>query len=67
MDVADPSRFCLGSDRADHPRLAQVPKSVALPFGTFERVLKDEANAAAAKQIGSLQKQLVRFLMVSSS
>ncbi len=42
----------------------QVPKSVALPFGTFEKVLKDKANAAVAKQISSLQKQLVRLASV---
>jgi hypothetical protein len=32
---------------------------VALPFGTFERTLKDKANAGAAKTIAALQKQLV--------
>jgi hypothetical protein len=37
-----------------------VPSSVALPFGTFERTLREKANAGAAKAIAALQKQLVR-------
>ena len=38
-----------------------VPSSVALPFGTFERTLKEKANAGAAKAVAGLQKQLVRL------
>jgi len=37
----------------------KVPASVALPFGSFERTLKDKANAGAAKTIAGLQTQLV--------
>ena len=37
-----------------------MPASVALPFGTFERVLQDRVNAGAAKAIASAQSQLVR-------
>ena len=37
---------------------AQVPHSVALPFGTFERVLKAPANAATAAKLQQLLKQL---------
>lgn len=36
-----------------------VPASVALPFGVFERTLKDPANKAAAASIAALQKELV--------
>lgn len=42
-----------------HPVAVKVPASVALPFGSFERTLKDKANAGAAKPIAGLQKQLV--------
>ncbi len=38
-----------------HPK---VPRSVALPFGTFEKVIADPANAAAAKSLASLLKEL---------
>jgi hypothetical protein len=36
-----------------------VPASIALPFGAFERTLKDPCNAEAAAQIQSLQDNLV--------
>ena len=36
-----------------------VPASVALPFGTFERVLADAANANTARAIAAAQKELV--------
>lgn len=35
-----------------------VPRSVALPFGTFEAVLSDPANAAVAAELQQLQRQL---------
>lgn len=46
-----------------HPTLAkniktQVPRSVALPFGTFERAIDLPENAAAAKELKRLLGQL---------
>lgn len=35
-----------------------VPRSVALPFGTFEAVLTDPANAAVAAELQQIQQQL---------
>lgn len=35
-----------------------MPSSVALPFGTFERVLADPANAALAKAVAAAEKEL---------
>lgn len=37
-----------------------VPASVALPFGTFEKVLKDDVNKEAAAAVAKAQKALVR-------
>ena len=45
--------------RGKLPGNIAVPSSVALPFGTFERTLREKANAGAAKTIAALQKQLV--------
>lgn len=41
-----------------------VPASVALPFGAFERTLKDPANAAYADAIEGLIKDLVRTFLL---
>ncbi len=38
--------------------LPQVPASVALPFGTFERVIAEPENAAAAKELAALTQRL---------
>lgn len=35
-----------------------VPRSIALPFGTFEAVLTDPANAAVAAELQQIQQQL---------
>lgn len=35
-----------------------VPRSIALPFGTFEAVLTDPANAAVAAELQSIQQKL---------
>jgi hypothetical protein len=35
-----------------------VPRSVALPFGTFEAVLTDPSNAAVAAELQQIQQQL---------
>lgn len=34
-----------------------MPSSIALPFGSFERVLKDPANKAVASQIAAMEAQ----------
>lgn len=41
------------------PDWINVPTSVAIPFGSCERVLKDKANAEVAKAIQTAQKELV--------
>lgn len=53
----------LATLRAALPKGIAVPSSVALPFGTFERVLADNANAAAAAKVAEDQKKLVRVLV----
>lgn len=50
----------LATLRGKLPASIAVPASVALPFGTFERVLKDDVNTDAAAAVAKLQKQLVR-------
>lgn len=35
-----------------------MPASLALPFGTFERVMEEPANAAAAEQLQLLEASL---------
>lgn len=52
----------LATLRAALPSTIAVPSSVALPFGTFERALKEKTNATAAENIAALQKKLVRSL-----
>lgn len=52
----------LAALRGKLPASIAVPASVALPFGTFERVLKDDVNQEAAAAVAKLQKQLVRQL-----
>ncbi|DBB11157.1 TPA: Phosphoglucan, water dikinase, chloroplastic [Trebouxia sp. C0006] len=48
----------LATLRGKLPASIAVPASLALPFGTFERVLKDDVNAEAAAAVAKLQKQL---------
>ncbi|KAA6428767.1 MAG: carbohydrate-binding module family 45 protein [Trebouxia sp. A1-2] len=48
----------LATLRGKLPASIAVPASVALPFGTFERVLKDDVNTDAAAAVAKLQKQL---------
>lgn len=40
------------------PDWIMVPRSIALPFGTFEAVLTDPANEAVAAQLQVIQQQL---------
>ena len=49
----------LATLRGKLPASIAVPASVALPFGTFERVLQDNVNRDAAATVGKLQKELV--------
>lgn len=49
----------LATLRGKLPESVAVPASVALPFGTFERVLKDATNKEAAAAVAELQKKLV--------
>ena len=49
----------LAALRGQLPASIAVPASVALPFGTFERVLKDDVNQEAAAAVAKLQKELV--------
>lgn len=48
--------------RGQLPDDIAVPASVALPFGTFEKVLKDDVNKEAAAAVAKAQKALVRLL-----
>lgn len=41
------------------PDWIHVPTSVAIPFGSCEKALKDKANSEVAKTITALQKELV--------
>lgn len=67
MVLSSKIEFCvLCSLRQKLPGDIAVPSSVALPFGTFERTLKEKANSAAARNIASLQKQLVSMLLVGT-
>lgn len=52
----------LATLRGKLPASIAVPASVALPFGTFERVLKGDVNAEAAAAVAKLQKELVRHM-----
>lgn len=44
--------------RSKLPDWIELPRSVALPFGTFERVVAHPSNAAVAKQLKALLQQL---------
>lgn len=55
----------LATLRGKLPDSIAVPASVALPFGTFERVLKDDVNKEAAAAVAELQSQLVTAAHVS--
>src|SRR5439155_23233838 len=46
--------------RGKLPKWVQQPKSVALPFGVFEKVLAQEQNNAVAERCEALIKQLTR-------
>lgn len=46
--------------RGQLPDWIHVPASVALPFGSCERVLQDPANANVAKTVAAAQQELVR-------
>ena len=54
-----PSDATLQEMRGALPKDIAVPASVALPFGTFERVLADGANKEAAAAVKAAQKDLV--------
>lgn len=49
--------------RGKLPESIAVPASVALPFGTFERVLKDDVNKEAAAAVAELQRKLVQHCL----
>ena len=51
--------------RGKLPAHIAVPASVALPFGTFERVLADSGNAGAAAAVVAAQKELVSRVLES--
>lgn len=55
----------LATLRGKLPDSIAVPASVALPFGTFERVLKDDVNKQAATKVAELQKKLVNITACS--
>lgn len=44
--------------RSTLPAEVSLPASVALPFGTFERTLADQANSAVANEVNSLVSKL---------
>jgi len=44
---------------AELPSFVRLPQSVAMPFGTFEKVLEEADNAEVAKEIAALEKKLV--------
>ena len=56
---------CVHADLAGKlPSHLRVPASVALPFGTCERVLQDSSNKQAASALDCLQASLVRYLSI---
>ena len=57
----------LATLRGKLPDSIAVPASVALPFGTFERVLEDDVNKEAAATVAELQNQLVKAAHTSHS
>jgi alpha-glucan,water dikinase len=56
--VVGAKAYNLAKLRSTLPEWVRVPSSVALPFGVFEAVLKDPANAGPAAQLKQLQADL---------
>jgi alpha-glucan,water dikinase len=48
----------LSALRGKLPATVGMPSSIAFPFGTFERVLSDSANATVAKAVAAAEKEL---------
>lgn len=42
-------------------RRVQAPASIALPFGTFERVLAADCNASVAAAVAKAERAVVRW------
>jgi hypothetical protein len=57
-DVVGAKACNLAKLRERLPEWILVPRSVALPFGTFEAVLADPVNAAVAQQLAAIDSQL---------
>lgn len=57
-DVVGAKACNLARLRGKLPEWILVPRSVALPFGTFEAVLADPVNAEVAAELASLEVQL---------
>lgn len=57
-DVVGAKACNLAKLRSRLPEWIMVPKSVALPLGTFEAVLADPANAEVAAEIAQIEQQL---------
>jgi hypothetical protein len=57
-DVVGAKACNLGTLRERLPEWILVPRSVALPFGTFEAVLSDPVNAEVAEQLAGIDAQL---------
>lgn len=55
----------LAALRGKLPASINVPSSIALPFGTFERVLADPANKEVAAAVAAAEKELASFLKTS--
>lgn len=67
-DVVGAKACNLAKLRSKLPEWILVPRSVALPFGTFEAVLADSANAEVAAELSLIEQQLeVAARAVSSS
>lgn len=56
--VVGAKAYNLAKLRATLPDWVRLPSSVALPFGVFEAVMGDPANAGAAAQLQQLQAEL---------
>lgn len=56
--VVGAKAYNLAKLRSTLPDWVRVPASVALPFGVFEAVMDDAANAGAAAQLRRLQAEL---------
>lgn len=57
-DVVGAKACNLAKLRERLPEWILVPRSVALPFGTFETVLADPVNADVAQQLAAIAAQL---------